>query len=271
MKLGCWKTSHFGSASISRRFGREDRSHDDVEIGHRRLQFGAQLAPPPHRLQIVHAGNECAEHQAGAHPLSEIGQPGARPFLVGGGALHDRDQRAAGVPILQRRELHLADFRAEPAQRIDRGGDATLCVVADLVIGLVEMVDHADPGALDPAAERRGVIRDRPVGAGRVARIMAGERLQHQRAILGGPRHRPDMVEAERRRRDFGAADEPVGWLHSGDAAIGCWAADRSASIGADAAEDHAGGDRRTGTAAAAGSEMVSVPRVPRRRLRQVE
>ena len=97
---------------------------------------------------------------------------------------------------------------------------------------------------IPPPSERR-VIRDRPVGAGGVARIVAGERLQHQRAILGGPRHRADMVEAEGGRRDAGAADETVGRLEPGDAAKGRRAADRAAGVGADAAEDQPGRDRR--------------------------
>src|SRR6185312_6927612 len=129
----------------------------------------------------------------------------------------DRDQRAAGVPILQRRQLHLANLRAEPAEGFDRGGNAALRLVADLVVDLVEMVDDADLETLDAGADPGAVVGDRPVGAGRVARVVAGERLQHDRAILGGPRLRADMVEAERGRRNPGAADETVGRLEPGD------------------------------------------------------
>ena len=178
-----------------RRLVRKHRGQHEVEIGHRRLQFGAQFAPPPHRLHVVHPRHERAEHQPAAHALAEIGQPRPRPFLVGRGALGDRDQRAAGRPILQRRQLHLADLGAEIAERGDRLGDAALGALADLVVDLVEMMDDADPEPLDAAAQRGAVVGDGPVGARRVARVVAGKRLQHDRAILGRPRHRPDMVE----------------------------------------------------------------------------
>jgi hypothetical protein len=92
------------------------------------------------------------------------------------------------------------------------------------VVGLVEMMDDADLDALEAAAERGAVIGDRSVGAGRVARVVAGERLEHDRAILGGPCHRADMVKGERRRRDAGAVHETVGRLQPGDAAVRCGA-----------------------------------------------
>ena len=124
---------------------------------------------------------------------------------------------------------------------------------------------------LIPLAQQRRVIGDRPFGTRRVARIVSGQGLQHQRAILGGPRHRADMVEAEGGRRHAGAADETVSRLDPGDAAQGGRAADRAAGVGADAAEDQPGRDPGTGTAAAAGGEMIGVPRVARRRPRYVE
>ena len=138
------------------------------------------------------------------------------------------------------------------AERGDRRVDAALRAVAHLVVQLVEMVDHADAQALDAATELRGVVRDRSRRAGRIARIVAGERLQHQRAVLGGPCHRPDMVQREGRRCDAGAADQPIGRLDAGDAAQRRRAADRAAGVGTDAAQDQPGGD--AGTGAAAGS-----------------
>src|SRR5204863_5514940 len=78
-------------------------------------------------------------------------------------------------------------------------------------------------------------------------------------------------VEAERGRRAPGAADEAVGRLDAGDAAERRRAADRAAGIGADAAENETSRDPGAGAAAAAGGEMVGVPGVARRRLREVE
>src|SRR5207248_3810483 len=67
------------------------------------------------------------------------------------------------------------------------------------------------------------------------------------------------------------AGDEDVGGLEAGDAAGRRRAADRAAGIGADAAENETSGDPGAGAAAAAGGEMVDVPGVARRRLREVE
>src|SRR5580704_11243542 len=125
----------------------------NIEPPHRRLQFGAKLAPPPHRLDVVDAGDKGAEHQPAAQPLAEIAEPGARPFLVGRRTLGDRDQGPAGQPVLQRRQLDLADLGAGITERADRCSDAALRAVADLVIGLVEMVDDADLEVFDAAAE----------------------------------------------------------------------------------------------------------------------
>src|SRR5438067_194803 len=133
------------------------------------------------------------------------------------------------------------------------------------------MMDDADLHALDAAAEPRRIVGDRPVGARRIARVVAGEDLQHQRAILGGPRHRADVVEAECRRGDPGAADETVGRLDAGDAAQRGGPADRAAGVGADAAENETGRDAGAGAAAAAGGEVVGIPWVARRRLWQIE
>jgi len=93
--------------------------------------------------------------------LAELAEPRARPFLIGRSALGDRDQRPAGEPILQRRQLDLADLGAEVAEDRDCRSDAALRALADLVVGLMEMVNDTDPQPSDAAAELGRVIRDR--------------------------------------------------------------------------------------------------------------
>ena len=79
------------------------------------------------------------------------------------------------------------------------------------------------------------------------------------------------MVEAVGGGCDTGAADEAIGRLDAGDAAQGRRAADRAAGVGADAAEDQPCRDPRTGAAAAAGGEMLGIPRVARGRCREIK
>ena len=62
-------------------------------------------------------------------------------FTIGGGSGGVRASRMA------------AQFGAKVAKAGQGGVDAALGALADLVVDLVEMVDHADLEALDPAAE----------------------------------------------------------------------------------------------------------------------
>ena len=93
--------------------------------------------------------------------LAELAEPRAHPFLIGRSPLGNRDQRPAGEPILQRRQLDLADLGAEVAEDRDCRSDAALRALADLVVGLMEMVNDTDPQPSDAAAELGRVIRDR--------------------------------------------------------------------------------------------------------------
>ena len=175
------------------------------------------------------------------------------------------------MPFGERRQRNLADLRTKTAERGDGGIDAPLRRRADLVVHFVEMPDHTDAHALDASAKLRGVIRDRPRCARGIARIVPGQRLQHQRTILRGPRHRTDMIERERSGCHAGAADQTVGRLDAGDAAQRRRPTDRTAGVSADATEDQPG--RHTGSSAAARPrrEVRRVPRIARRRPRQIE
>ena len=54
----------------------------------------------------------------------------------------------------------------------------------------------ADAQSRGAVPQRRAVIRHRHVGRARVARVVAGQHLHHQRAVLDGPGQRPGSVEA---------------------------------------------------------------------------
>ena len=117
MKLGAANMSHRGTSSIFARLRRRAGRQHHVQPGHRRLQFRAQFAPAAHGLDIIDARDQSPQHQPALHPFAEIAEPGAGPLLVSRRTLGHRDQRSAGVPILQRRKLHFADLGAEVAEK----------------------------------------------------------------------------------------------------------------------------------------------------------
>ena len=107
------------------------------------------------------------------------------------------------------------------------------------------MAHDADAQPLDVAGQGRAVVGQRVPRARRVLRVVAGDRLQQDRAILDGPGHRPGVVEAVRIGIDPVAADETIGRLQPDDAAKCRRAADRAAGVGAERRRDKPGRDRR--------------------------
>ena len=147
MEAGLLKDIPFRQRVDFRRLGREHyRGQHDVETGHRRLQLGAQLAPPPHRLQIVDPGDERAQHQPGAHPLAEIGQRRVRAHSSYAAAR--RRSRSASLQACQscNGDNCTSRISAPSPRSVSTAAvmPSALRVVADLVVGFVEVVDHAD-------------------------------------------------------------------------------------------------------------------------------
>src|SRR4029077_13101435 len=136
---------------------------------------------------------------------------------------------------------------------------------------LVEMAHEAETQAVYITLERGAIVADRAVGAGRVASVVTGHRLQHDRAILGGPGKGPRMVKRKGERQDAHAADQPVGRLNTGEAAKRGRAADRSSGVAAGAAEHEPGRDRGAGAAGGTAGEAAQIPRIARRRPGQIE
>ena len=127
---------------------------------------------------------------------------------------------------------------------------------------------------LSPAeilAERPTVSRDRPAQAARVLRVVARQRLQDQRAVLDGPRERPAVIERVRVGDDAGAAHQPERGHQADDAAERRRAPDRSAGVRAERHRDQPGGDGGARARRGAAREVREVPRIARRRPRQIE
>ena len=81
----------------------------------------------------------------------------------------------------------------------------------------------------------------------------------------------PGVIEREGQRQDAAPAGQAIGRLDAGDAAQRRRPADRTAGVGAGAAQNQAGGDGRAGAGRRSGGEVVSVPGIARRRPGQVE
>jgi hypothetical protein len=132
------------------------------------------------------------------------------------------------------------------------------------------ILDEAEAQAAHTALQLGPVIRHRHVLAAGVLRVEAGDRLQKQRDILGAAAERADMIHRECVGEDTAPADPPVGRLQPRDAADRRRAADRAAGIGADRGRHEPRRHRRAGAARRAARQMAGVPRVERRRPRQI-
>src|SRR5512145_3416311 len=126
------------------------------------------------------------------------------------------------------------------------------------------MTDNADPHAANSLVQLGGIIGYRNIGAAEIVRIIAGNRLEHDRAVFSRPSHGPAVIERERIGDHASSADPSVGWHQSDDAAERSRVANRSAGVGPERSHHqpgcHCGG--RTG-ARTAGESMLRVPRVP--------
>ena len=184
-------------------------------------------------------------------------------------ALGDGDLHVA--VLLGRAQPNVLDHRAERAQDrqrfLERGHD--LGIGADVV--LVEMADDADAHPVQAVTQPRGVIGNGPVGARRVLRIVAGDGLQQDRDVGHGPGHRADMVEGEGVGIHAAPAHQAVGRLQPGNPAQRRRQPDGAAGVRTECRRGEPCGHCSAGAAGRAAGEVPGVPRVARRRPRQVE
>ena len=95
------------------------------------------------------------------------------------------------------------------------------------------------------AGHRRFVVRHRQIDAGRIQRIVARHRLQHDRAVAHRARHRPRLIERRRKRDDAPARTPPIGRLDPGDAGNRRRLTNRATGIGARRTKHQPPRDRR--------------------------
>src|ERR1043166_3593308 len=129
------------------------------------------------------------------------------------------------------------------------------------------MTDHADPHSADSLVQARGVIGYRNIGATGIIRVIAGDCLEHDRAVFNSPGHRPAVIQRERIRDHTSSADPSIGRHEPGYAAERRRVAYRPSGVCSQRAHHQAGCDRGRGTGArTAGESMLWIPGVSYRR-----
>ena len=118
-----------------------------------------------------------------------------------------RDEVVRGEPVHRRRHRDPLGLRARVGQRARRRLDRGLHVGLD-ALGVGELLDDADPQALDAALE---LVEQRRRGRGDrrgVARVVPADHLEQQRGVGDRRRERTDLVE-RRRERDRARSATP--------------------------------------------------------------
>ena len=136
---------------------------------------------------------------------------------------------------------------------------------------LVEPPQQPDAQAPQRRGDRR---RIRHLGArhrGRIGRIVAGQRIEQDGAVLRGPGHRSGGVQAGRQRDHAAARHQARRRLDAGDAAIGRRQPDRAAGVGPQRPQRQPGRHRRPRAGAGPAGVAPRVPGIARRRPGQVE
>ena len=119
--------------------------------------------------------------------------------------------------------------------------------------------------ALDPLAEELPVVGDLLRDRGRFPRVVAGDDVHQDGAVLHVLREGADLVQRRGEGDQAVAGDPAVGRLHPDDAAEGRRLADGAARVGAEGGDALVGGHRRRGAAARAAGDPLEIPGVPGR------
>ena len=110
---------------------------------------------------------------------------------------------------------------------------------------LEALAQHADAQALGADLERRRVGLHADADLARVEAVLAGDRLEHQRAVGDRARHRPDVVERQLDREDPGVGHEAERRLVPAAAAPRRRQPDRAALVAAERQVGLAGDEHR--------------------------
>ena len=119
---------------------------------------------------------------------------------------------------------------------------------------------HANAQSLDAALQTLGVVGGYRSGSARVFGIVAGDRIEHDRAILHRARHRTGSVHAPGERNDSVIAHTPVGRSYADHSVDGRRQANRTAGVRADRAVTRPRRDGDARPTARSGGESFRIP-----------
>ena len=194
------------------------------------LDLGAEAVGACRHVHRVRVGRFDAMAEADAVVAGEVAR------RLGRG-----DQVVGGEAVAERGHLDVDDLGARLAQRVERLVEPR-CDVGARALGQVGDASDAQSG--DAHLELAGDVERALADRGRVHRVVAGDRLEHERGVGDVVGERADLVEARRERDEPVAADRAVGGLDADDAAQRGGLADRAAGVGAEADRGEAGRDR---------------------------
>ena len=172
-----------------------------------------------------------------------------------------KGRRRHVLHLLDRRIVRLCAERLEhPRGRLDSGRN----VSGGCVEEALPQHSHAHDG--DATAQRSCIVWDRQHARRSIGRIVPRHRAQQQRAVLGGARHRTDVIHGPRERQHARAAHASVRRLETGHAAERGRHTDRTAGVGPERRGDETRGHGRAGTGGGTSGHARSpgVPRVHR-------
>ena len=192
----------------------------EVVVGEDVLHLARQLAAAALGLDVVDRADQPAERDPAAQQPAILVEPFGDHFLVDRQRLGGKDHPAGRVIVHHVGDPDRLHCRTQPAhrlgRRVHRGHDLGMGIE---VFG-VEMADQADTEAGKASVEHAPIVVDRLLAARRVDRVVTGDRLQHQRAVLGRPCHRAHRIEREGERDIALGAYPAEGRLQAGDPAM---------------------------------------------------
>src|SRR5688500_5897869 len=186
------------------------------------------------RLHVIDRLEKTGRQRTAEEIPSEVAGPRHELLVMNGEELALGDHYLDVHAVRHRTRAGVFHSRAEALEYRNRRFHHPPLVFGTGKVLLPVVAQHPDAKSLDAALEAGAVVGDRLLDAAGVSRVIAGDRLEQDRAVFDGSRHRAAMVERERIRDHPEAAHQPVSRHEPRYAAERSRAAYRASGIGAE-------------------------------------